>query len=129
MDESTVNALSDRALHVDVRQDGPIALAATFSCPAGELLALVGPSGSGKTTLLRTIAGLYRPHAGSVHCAGQIWLDTASGTCLSPQQRSVGLVFQDYALFPNLSVQDNVQAALVALSRLCFRSRSQGVLE
>jgi len=122
------SAANSGALHVDVHQRGPIPLAATFSCPPGELLALVGPSGSGKTTLLRTIAGLYRPANGSVQCANQRWFDTATATCLTPQQRSVGLVFQDYALFPNLSVHGNVQAALGHLPRTRHTARVNELL-
>ena len=105
------------ALQVELHQHGPIPLAAQFTCPAGELLALVGPSGSGKTTILRTIAGLYRPENGQITCAGAHWLDTAAGISIAPQQREVGLVFQDYALFPNLSVEGNVGAALGHLPR------------
>ena len=117
------------ALHVDLQQHGPIALAAKFSCLAGELLALVGPSGSGKTTVLRAIAGLYRPAKGSVHCANQAWFDTATGTCLTPQQRSVGLVFQDYALFPNLSVYANIQVALGHLPNAQHAARVKQLLD
>ena len=68
----------------------------------GELLAVVGPSGSGKTTLLRVLAGLERPDAGEVYLVGRRITD------LSPEARDIGLVFQDYALFPHLDVAGNV---------------------
>ena len=74
---------------------------------------IVGPSGSGKTTVLRSIAGLYRPAAGRVVVGGETWLDTEAGIDLPPQARSVGLVFQDYALFPHLSALDNVRLAML----------------
>ncbi|TDO04598.1 ABC transporter ATP-binding protein [Halomonas ventosae] len=99
-------------LTVSLQQAGPIPLAAEFYCEAGELLALVGPSGSGKTTLLRTIAGLYRPAQGVIRCAGETWFDAEAGRSLRPQQRRVGLVFQDYALFPHLDARANVMVAL-----------------
>jgi len=95
-------------LEVSVEQAGPIPLEAEFSCARGEMLALVGPSGSGKTTILRSIAGLYRPQSGRVVCAGQVLLDTGRGVELPPQQRRVGMLFQNYALFPHLSALDNV---------------------
>ena len=73
-----------------------------------EPLALVGPSGAGKTTLLHAIAGLVRPERGRVS-ARETWFDSEQGIDLPPERRSVGLVFQDYALFPHLSVRDNVR--------------------
>ncbi|MEM9886519.1 MAG: ABC transporter ATP-binding protein [Bacteroidota bacterium] len=69
--------------------------------------AIVGESGSGKTTLARLIAGLERPDRGSIHLAGQ--LVASENYHLSPEKRAVGLVFQDYALFPHLSVKDNIK--------------------
>lgn len=99
-------------LDVAVHQAGPIPLDARFHCAAGELLALVGPSGSGKTTLLRTIAGLMQPREGRIACGEEVWLDVAEGRNQRPQQRRVGMVFQDYALFPHLSARDNVRVAL-----------------
>jgi len=72
-----------------------------------ETVALAGPSGAGKSTLLRAIAGLVRPARGRVE-AGEVWLDTERGIDLPPERRSVGLVFQDYALFPHLTVEQNV---------------------
>jgi molybdate transport system ATP-binding protein len=74
---------------------------------AGSLTALFGPSGSGKTTLLRLLAGLETPDFGHLEVNNQSWFDGRHA--LPPQQRGVGLVFQDYALFPQLSVRDNVR--------------------
>jgi molybdate transport system ATP-binding protein len=76
---------------------------------AGETLALVGPSGAGKSTVLRAIAGLLRPQSGRVALDDEVWFDAARRVNLAPEDRSVGLVFQSYALFPHLSVQRNVE--------------------
>jgi molybdate transport system ATP-binding protein len=73
-----------------------------------ETVALVGPSGAGKTTVLRAIAGLLRPASGRVEAGGERWLDTDAGVDLPPERRAVGLVFQEYALFPHLTVAENV---------------------
>jgi molybdate transport system ATP-binding protein len=73
-----------------------------------ETVALVGPSGAGKTTVLRAIAGLARPARGRVTCGGETWFDAARRIDLRPEERAVGLVAQDYALFPHLSVERNV---------------------
>jgi molybdate transport system ATP-binding protein len=71
-------------------------------------LALVGPSGAGKSSVLRAIAGLLSPARGRVALDGETWLDTVRGIDVPPERRSVGLVFQDYALFPHLTVRGNV---------------------
>jgi len=73
-----------------------------------ETLALVGPSGAGKSSVLRATAGLLRPTRGRIVLAGDAWLDTAARVDLPPERRSVGLVFQEYALFPHLDVRRNV---------------------
>jgi len=99
-------------LRVALNQTGPIPLHAEFSCAPGELLALVGPSGSGKSTILRAIAGLYRPQQGLIACNGSLWLNTETGIDTPPHRRSVGFVFQSYALFPHMTALDNVKAAL-----------------
>jgi len=78
----------------------------------GELIALFGPSGAGKTTLLRCLAGLDQPEQGSLIVNGESWLNTASRINLPPQLRHVGYVFQDYALFPNMTVRGNLEFAL-----------------
>jgi molybdate transport system ATP-binding protein len=105
-------AVAERGLHVHLRQAGPIPLAVDFACGEAELLALIGPSGSGKSTTLRAVAGLYRPAEGRVSCGDDTWLDTAAGLDLRPYQRRVGLVFQNYALFPHMTALGNVVAAL-----------------
>ncbi len=80
-------------------------LGVAFDVSPGETLALVGPSGAGKSTVLRAIAGLVRPSDGWIECGGT-WLDAR--TNLPPEERSVGLVFQEYALFPHMTVERNV---------------------
>lgn len=77
----------------------------------GSLTAIVGPSGAGKTTLLRLLAGLELPRRGRIAVGQTVWLDTQTGTNLPPQQRSIGYVFQDTALFPNMTVRDNIRYA------------------
>jgi molybdate transport system ATP-binding protein len=71
-------------------------------------VALVGPSGAGKSSVLRVIAGLARPEAGRVDLDGEVWVDVERRTFRPPEQRRVGLVFQEYALYPHLSVRQNV---------------------
>ena len=73
-----------------------------------ETVALVGPSGAGKTSVLRAVAGLLRPERGAVTIGDEVWLDTDTGVARSPERRSVSLVFQDYALFPHMTVTQNV---------------------
>jgi molybdate transport system ATP-binding protein len=73
-----------------------------------ETVALVGPSGAGKSSVLRSVAGLLRPERGRVALGDWVWLDREAGIDLPPERRSVGLVFQEYALFPHLSVRANV---------------------
>lgn len=100
------------ALEVMARADAPIRLDVALRVEPGELLALVGHSGSGKTTILRTIAGLWGPTEARVRVDGVTWLDTAAGVALAPHRRRLGVVFQDYALFPHMTACENVMAAL-----------------
>ena len=76
------------------------------------VVALAGPSGAGKSTVLRTIAGLARPDKGRVALGDTVWFDSGAKIDVRPEERSVGLVFQDYALFPHMSVADNVAYGL-----------------
>ena len=73
-----------------------------------ETLALAGPSGAGKTTVLRAVAGLTRPASGRIVVGPHVWYDGSRRIDVPPERRSVGYVFQDYALFPHLSVEQNV---------------------
>lgn len=74
----------------------------------GEFLTLFGPSGAGKTTLLRMIAGLEKPDSGIIRIDDKIWYDSTQNINLTPQKRSIGFVFQDYALFPTMSIYENL---------------------
>ncbi len=81
-----------------------------LSVGRGEVLALLGPSGCGKTTALRLIAGLEFPDAGTVEIGGQVV--AGPGVAVPPERRQVGMVFQEYALFPHMSVRDNIAFGL-----------------
>ena len=76
-----------------------------------ETVALVGPSGAGKTTVLRAISGLIRPERGRIELDGTVLFDAEAGIDLAPERRRVGFVFQDYALFPHMTVEQNVRYA------------------
>jgi iron(III) transport system ATP-binding protein len=92
----------------------------------GELVTLIGPSGCGKSTTLRLVAGLERPDAGTVRIAGEVVADDRRFK--PPEQRRVGLVFQDHALFPHLRVADNVAFGIAHLPRAQRRDRVGEVL-
>ncbi len=77
----------------------------------GDTVALVGPSGAGKTSVLRALAGLVRPPTGTIALGDDVWLDSERNVFLKPDQRRVGLVFQEYALFPHMTVRQNVAYA------------------
>jgi molybdate transport system ATP-binding protein len=117
------------ALRLRVVQPAPIPLQAEFACGPGELLVIAGPSGSGKTTLLRCIAGLYRPAQGEIHCGDTVWFDARNHVCLPPQARRVGMVFQDYALFPHLTALQNVALAVQSTPGAPAADRAGALLE
>lgn len=99
-------------LDVMAKTQGPIPLDVAFRVAPGELLALVGHSGAGKTTLLRMIAGLWRPEVARVTVNGATWLDTDARIDVPTHRRRVGIVFQNYALFPHMTAAQNVLAAM-----------------
>ncbi|MFN3504556.1 MAG: ABC transporter ATP-binding protein, partial [Allorhizobium sp.] len=102
-----------------------------ISLTRGRTLALLGPSGCGKTTLLRLIAGLLAPTHGRVSIAGQLVADAATGTFSPPEKRNLGMVFQDYALWPHMTVAGNVSFPLEmrGIDRIERRKRTARALE
>ncbi len=87
---------------------GGFSIDAAFDLHGSRVTALFGPSGAGKSTIIGAIAGLFRPDFGHVTIADQTLLDTATGKCLPPQSRGIGVMFQDLRLFPHLSVEANL---------------------
>lgn len=116
-------------LRVRVQQEKPVRINSEIRCAPGELIALIGPSGGGKTSLLRMIAGLAHPTQGRISCNDETWLDIEQGKNLSPQQRRIGYVFQDYALFPHMSAAHNIEAALLHLPRTERHQKSSELIE
>ena len=99
---------------------------ASLCVERGEVVALLGPSGCGKTTLLRLIAGFERPDAGTVAVAEREV--AGAGTWIAPEQRRVGMVFQDYALFPHLTVAENVGFGLPRRARAARVAELLGIV-
>jgi molybdate transport system ATP-binding protein len=91
---------------------GPLDLEMELTIEEGEVVALLGPNGAGKTTLLRAIAGLVPFRSGHVRLDGRVLEDAAANRYVPTEQRPIGFVFQDYLLFPHLSVLDNVAFGL-----------------
>ena len=89
----------------------------------GEFLVLLGPSGCGKTTTLRCLAGLETPDAGRISIGGRVVFDAAAGIEVAPDKRSIGMVFQSYALWPHMTVRKNIEYPLIV------RRISQGLRE
>ena len=87
---------------------GDFLLDVAFTAGDGERLALLGASGSGKSVTLKCLAGIHRPDEGRIEVDGRVLFDSASGVDLSPQRRHVGYLFQQYALFPNMTVEQNI---------------------
>jgi molybdate transport system ATP-binding protein len=92
--------------------EGEIELDVDVALQEGEFVTLFGQSGAGKTTLLRMLAGLTLPKRGQIKVGGETWFDSEAHINLPPQRREIGLVFQDYALFPNMTVRENLSFAL-----------------
>ena len=117
-------------LEVEIRDRiGDLSLEATFEAAPGEIVAITGPSGSGKTTLLRAVAGLRKPLSGRISLDGEAWLDSISGTFVPCELRRVGMVFQEYALFPRMRARANVEFALAGLPRDDRRREAERVLD
>lgn len=84
-----------------------------LSCPSGTLTAIVGPSGAGKSTLIRIISGLERADSGTISLGNSLWYNSSQKLHLPPQHRRLSMVFQEYTLFPHLTVRQNIAFAAV----------------
>jgi molybdate transport system ATP-binding protein len=97
--------------HAMLTSEGTKTLEVNTEIETQELLCLFGHSGAGKTTLLRILAGLTKPDKGRIVFDDTVWFDSEKKINLPPQKRNVGFMFQDYALFPNMSVEKNISFA------------------
>ena len=100
LEKKLKGANGDMHLHLDI------------GIEPGKLITLYGNSGAGKTSILRMVAGLMRPDKGMIRMNEETWFNSDQNISLKPQQRKVGFVFQDYALFPNMTVKENLEYAL-----------------
>jgi len=112
------------------RRLGSLALDVRLEAPPGETLVLVGENGAGKSTILNLLAGLLDPDEGRIELDGAVYYDAAAGVCVPAYERAIGYVFQDYALFPHLSVAENVAFGLRAAgtARAAARDRAGAAL-
>jgi iron(III) transport system ATP-binding protein len=122
LESVTVRYAGSRADHAAVQ-------GATLGLARGQIGVLIGPSGCGKTTLLRAVAGLEPLAGGRVRMDGELLADAARGTTVPPEARRIGMVFQDYALFPHLSVADNVAFGVQQLPKAERAARVASMLD
>ena len=101
-------------------QDGIMDLDLNFQVESGSFNALFGPSGAGKTSTLKMISGLLKPDEGSIQSQGKIWFDSQKKINLAPGKRKIAYVFQDAALFPNMSVLENIKYAAGAAPDMAY---------
>ena len=101
-------ALNVEALRKQFSVGRPAVDGISFAVPAGEIVVLLGPSGCGKTTTLRCVAGLEHPSAGVISIGGRVVSSPEQGILLPPRQRDIGMVFQSYAVWPHMTVRQNV---------------------
>ena len=102
--------------------NGELTLTLDTTFRQGEFVTIYGPSGAGKTSVLRMLAGLLKPDAGLIKFEGTVWFDSSKRINRPPQMRNIGLVFQDYTLFPNMTVRGNLEFALQ-------RGQSSGIVD
>lgn len=100
-------------IHIDIEKlmqtvNGPMNLSINTQLQIGEFVALFGPSGAGKTTLLKMLSGLLSPDKGLIKFGDAVWFDSEKRINVPPQKRNIGLMFQDYALFPNMTIEENI---------------------
>jgi iron(III) transport system ATP-binding protein len=117
----------DKISKVFSTQTHPVVNSISFTLKQGELLGLLGPSGCGKTTLLRIIAGFEQPSTGTVELSGRVV--NCANCWIPPEQRNTGMVFQDYALFPHLSIGENIAFGLKGKNNHLGRLKNESVRE
>ena len=106
MENNSIKINIEKAMHTS---NGEVMLHIEAEIKQGELATFFGVSGTGKTTLLRMIAGLTKPDKGEIVYGDEIWFSSDKKIDIPPQSRNIGFVFQDYALFPNMSVEENLE--------------------
>ena len=117
------------ALTVQIQKRyGDFRLDVDFTAEDGQALALLGASGCGKSATLKCVAGIDRPDRGRIELDGQVLFDSEADIDLPPQRRRVGLLFQSYALFPNMTVERNIAVCLGRLDRRERRRRTAELL-
>jgi molybdate transport system ATP-binding protein len=92
--------------------DGLFTLKVNAFVERNEFVTIYGPTGAGKSSIIRMLAGLLQPDHGNIRVDNQVWFDSDSKIYVQPQHRNIGMVFQDYALFPNMTVRENLEFAL-----------------
>jgi iron(III) transport system ATP-binding protein len=125
-------SLSVRGLGKSYGRDGVVALDDfSLDFPAGQCTVLLGPSGCGKTTVLRSIAGLIAPDSGRISIDNAVVFDAAAGANVPPERRRLGMVFQSYALWPHLTVAENIGYPLISVgvSKVEAARRTNAMLE
>ncbi len=105
MEKVLIDLHVKKKLHTN---EGEGELDVCINIPEQALVTVFGKSGAGKTTLLRIIAGLIKPEGGFIKVGGQTWYDSGANINIKPQLRDIGFVFQDYALFPNMTVKEQL---------------------
>ncbi len=108
--------MEDDLIYIDIEKEmltsrGRMTLSLNAEIKKGRLIALFGDSGAGKTTLLRILSGLIAPDKGMIRFGKEIWFDSEKKINIRPQERNVSLMFQDYALFPNMTIEKNIEFA------------------
>lgn len=113
------------ALHVEIRKNfGSFTLQTKFETDGG-VMGILGASGCGKSMTLRCIAGIEKPDQGRIELDGTVFFDSEKGINMKPQDRRVGLLFQNYALFPNMTVRQNLMQGLKRLEKDRKRARAE----